>query len=123
MQELQKKNKILIVIDHHISSKEIVESLPGHVFALEKSGAKLAWEYFHPNVEAPELIDYISDGDIWPHMLPDWKEVESYIHTHELTFKDFESLEKSLATDKKEVVRIGGIVSKQFDKHVNEHID
>ena len=46
MQELQKKNKTLVVIDHHISSKEIVESLPGHVFALEKSGAKLAWEYF-----------------------------------------------------------------------------
>ena len=51
------------------------------------------------------------------------KKLKGYIHTHEFTFKDFDSLEKSLAKDKKEVVRIGGIVSKQFDKHVNEHID
>ena len=30
-----------------------------------KSGAMLAWEYFHPGTEVPMLIKHISDRDLW----------------------------------------------------------
>ncbi|HMZ57081.1 MAG TPA: hypothetical protein PLT48_19690, partial [Nitrospira sp.] len=30
-----------------------------------KSGALLAWEYFHPNTEVPMLIQHIDDRDRW----------------------------------------------------------
>lgn len=30
-----------------------------------KSGAMLAWEYFHPNKDVPDLISYIDDRDRW----------------------------------------------------------
>jgi hypothetical protein len=34
-----------------------------------KSGARLAWEFFHPGTEVPLLIQYIEDNDLWRHRL------------------------------------------------------
>lgn len=39
-----------------------------------KSGALLAWEYFHPNAEAPMLIRHIDDYDRWQFKLDGTKE-------------------------------------------------
>ncbi len=38
-----------------------------------KSGAMLAWEYFHPGTEVPMLIKHIDDHDRWQFKLPGTK--------------------------------------------------
>lgn len=40
-------------------------------FDLDKSGARLAWEHFHPGEPAPLLIAHIEDQDLWRFRLPD----------------------------------------------------
>lgn len=63
----------LVLLDHHQSAKEKVDGYqmrctgckPLFRFDLTKSGARLAWEYFHPGTQVPELIDYIQDRDLW----------------------------------------------------------
>ena len=40
-----------------------------------KSGAMLAWEYFHPNTEVPMLIKHIDDYDRWQFNLKGTKEI------------------------------------------------
>ena len=35
------------------------------VFDLEKSGARLAWEHFHPNETTPLLLRHIEEQDLW----------------------------------------------------------
>ncbi len=122
-EELQKNNNKLVIIDHHISSKDTVKSVPGYVFELNKSGAKLAWEYFHPDTAVPELIEYISDGDLWSHKLPQWREVEEYIYNQELTFANFDSIQDLLENNKDKIVEIGKLFTTNFDKLVNEHIE
>lgn len=42
-----------------------------------KSGALLAWEYFHPNTSVPYLIQLIDDRDRWVFNYPDTKEVHA----------------------------------------------
>lgn len=39
-------------------------------FDLEKSGARLAWEHFHPDEPAPLAIAHIEDLDLWRFRLP-----------------------------------------------------
>jgi oligoribonuclease NrnB/cAMP/cGMP phosphodiesterase (DHH superfamily) len=39
-----------------------------------KSGAMLAWEFFHPTVDAPELIRHIEDYDLWRFKISGTKE-------------------------------------------------
>jgi uncharacterized protein len=120
--ELIAKNKSLTIIDHHSSDKETIMSVPNHSFSLENSGAKLAWLYFHPNETVPELIEYISDGDTWAHVLPSWREIEGYIHNYDLTYKDFDELDTKFRTDKKGIIEVGAILMRQFDKQVEEHV-
>jgi hypothetical protein len=39
-------------------------------FNLEKSGARLAWEHFHPEVQPPLALRHIEDQDMWRFVLP-----------------------------------------------------
>lgn len=41
------------------------------IFHLQKSGARLAWEYFHPDTPLPKLLQHIEDQDLWRFTLPD----------------------------------------------------
>lgn len=44
-----------------------------------KSGALLAWEYFHPDTEVPMLIKHIDDRDRWQFKLDGSKELHAYL--------------------------------------------
>lgn len=59
----------LVMLDHH---KSAAEKLTGFAcrcgvvhFDMSKSGARLAWEFFHPQEPVPALIQYVEDRDIW----------------------------------------------------------
>ena len=59
----------LVMLDHH---KSAAEKLTGFAcrcgvvhFDMAKSGARLAWEFFHPQAPVPDLIRYVEDRDIW----------------------------------------------------------
>ena len=65
LEKLKKDNKKVIVIDHHISNKEIIKNASAYVFNNNHSGAVLAWKYFNPNKKTPILLRYIEDQDLW----------------------------------------------------------
>lgn len=121
--ELQAKNKKFVILDHHVSVQTLVENTAGSIFSGTDSGAKIAWKYFHPETKVPALIEYLSDGDTWAHALPLWREVEGYIHVHELEFSVFEQLEEELENRLDSVIEKGKILNKQFDNLVKEHME
>src|SRR5688572_27366216 len=43
------------VLDHHLGNKANVESMPTFVFDETRSGATIAWSYFHPDTPVPTL--------------------------------------------------------------------
>lgn len=68
--------KRVVWLDHHKTAFEMwcgkekgqhYETEGKHHIVLDnyKSGALLAWEYFHPNTEVPMLIQHIDDRDRW----------------------------------------------------------
>lgn len=121
--DLREKAEKFVVLDHHVSAKELVESLPGSVFSETDSGAKIAWKYFHPDTKVPLLIEHLSDGDTWAHALPDWEKIESYIHTHELSFAVFEKLDQELEGGFDAVLEKGTLLLNYFNKLVDEHVE
>jgi hypothetical protein len=64
--EIEEKAELVVVVDHHISAKQ---DLIGHGdakernyhFDMDKSGARLAWEFFNPEQKVPLLIRYVED--------------------------------------------------------------
>lgn len=69
MLEMADGAAMVIVLDHHKTAQEALESLEHDnlriVFDMEKSGAVLSWEYFHPDRPVPLLLRHIQDRDLW----------------------------------------------------------
>jgi hypothetical protein len=101
--ELAKLAGRVVVLDHHVSARdrfEADEKLADllrvgdhHVdFDLTQSGAVLAWRYFHPGDDVPELLRYVQDQDLWTWKLPGSEEVNAAIGSYPHTFQDWEKL-------------------------------
>ena len=95
----------LIVLDHHVTARErfandlgVQNALAGrghHIhFDLSHSGAMLAWNYFHPDEPAPDLLRYVEDQDLWAWKLPASEEVNAALASYP---RDFETWEKLAA--------------------------
>lgn len=59
----------VVVLDHHQTAREALEGC-NHpkvevVFDMERSGAVIAWNYFHPDDSVPMLLQYVQDRDLW----------------------------------------------------------
>ncbi|MFZ4539230.1 DHHA1 domain-containing protein [Propionivibrio sp.] len=66
------------LLDHHKSAAEqwqgVVPPLNAEItFDMNRSGAQMSWDHFHPSVSRPILIDHIGDRDLWRFDLPDTK--------------------------------------------------
>jgi len=69
MAALDERAAKLVMLDHH---KSAAEKLTGFAcrcgvvhFDMNKSGARLAWEFFQPHTPVPPLLQYVEDRDIW----------------------------------------------------------
>lgn len=65
----------LVMLDHH---KSAAEKLTGFAcscgvvhFDMDKSGARLAWEFFQPAAPVPALVRFVEDRDIWTWQYPE----------------------------------------------------
>ena len=83
------KFRKLTILDHHKSSKELMEEILKHEFAnieivfnLKLSGAQIAWDYFFPGQKRPFFIDYIGDRDLWNWLLKSSQEINFAINKH-----------------------------------------
>lgn len=91
--DVHRKVKKLVVLDHHKTAEAALKDLPFAHFDMEKSGATLAWEYFHPGKDTPDLVKYVEDRDLWRFKLPGTRSLFESLITHgalstELTTKD-----------------------------------
>ena len=80
------KAETLVVLDHHKTGLENVGDLEFVQIDMKHSGAYMAWEYFHPEEEIPEIIKYVEDKDLWKWELPDSKEINAAIESYPFDF-------------------------------------
>jgi uncharacterized protein len=75
LQAIDARAAKLVMLDHH---KSAADRLTGFAcrcgvvhFDMAKSGARLAWEFFHPEATVPDLVRYVEDRDIWAWQYPE----------------------------------------------------
>jgi len=82
----------LLILDHHKTALEDLVDLPASVtlvFDMERSGAMIAWQHFHPNRPAPLLFDYIQDRDLWRFQLSQTREITAAVYSYPITPDNF----------------------------------
>lgn len=127
MLDLELKCKKLVVLDHHVSQKEAIESVKNHVYGTSESGCLLSWNYLFQNTEAPLAILYVSDSDTGQRVLPDHEYVRAYIYKsdNELTISDFDTTLKELSSKEmfEEVKKIGKVLREVNTGMINKYIE
>lgn len=83
----------VVVLDHHKTAKEALADFVGPDpdpanprkvtarFDMNRSGAVLAWEYFHIGKPVPSLLHYVQDRDLWTWALPESRAVSAGLRT------------------------------------------
>ena len=87
--------KRLVMIDHHKNAVEEAATVVSNKFELHadisKSGAVLAWEYFHKE-EIPLVLLYIQDRDLWKFEMPYTKEITASLYHKNYSYKELLSV-------------------------------
>jgi nanoRNase/pAp phosphatase (c-di-AMP/oligoRNAs hydrolase) len=80
----------LYVLDHHKTAEADLAGLPYCSFDMNRSGAGMAWDFFHPGEVRPWIVSYVEDRDLWRFKLPASEEVSLWIRLipHELEAYD-----------------------------------
>ncbi len=127
--------KRVVWLDHHKTAFEMwLGSMPqhgqyvigiGHTVWLDnnKSGAMLAWEYFHPGTEVPMLIRHIDDYDRWQFKMRGTKEFHAALASYKpWTFDQWWRLfydKPGLGTYKRaDLVQEGKAILRAHNQHV-----
>lgn len=103
----------VVLVDHHKTAIDdlsflIDEGSPyyqenfGWYVDLERSGAMLAWDYWHTdsnghslpymNLECPPLLKHIQDRDLWKFLLPGTREISAALFSYPYDFDTWDKL-------------------------------
>lgn len=96
---LVKEANSLIVIDHHKSAMVELHDVSCTHFDMTHSGAMLAWKFFHPGKEAPRMIKYIEDRDLWKWEMSYSKEFSAAFDMVPFDFEEFDKFLDDSAVD------------------------
>lgn len=96
---LMKEAKGFLVIDHHKSAMVELHDVSCTHFDMNHSGAMLSWRFFHPGKEAPRLIKFIEDRDLWKWEIPYSKEFSAAFDMVKFDFEEFDKYLDDSAVD------------------------
>lgn len=87
-------------------------------FDMHKSGARMAWEFCHPQYEVPNLIKWIEDRDLWRFALRETRAVSAALRSHPHDM----SLWHGFLRDSSDLVRDGAALLRSHEKNVQAFI-
>jgi len=88
--------KALTVLDHHEGVQDVVKSIPNHVYDANRSGATIAWDYFHPGEPTPKLLKYVEDDDLYRFKLPETRAILAYLSVQPFDFVAWDAVATEL---------------------------
>lgn len=141
--EICKVAKHVVLIDHHKTAIDDLRCLQDfdHIdfqnnfswyVDLERSGAMLAWDYFHNADKSkpgdiaymypPKLLEYVQDRDLWKFKLDRTREISAAVASHEYTFENWDTLMGSDVTALLNLSHAGAAIERKHQKDVADLI-
>lgn len=101
----------VMILDHHKTAAESLEGLDFAIFDMNRSGALIAWEYFHPDSPIPLLIQHISDRDLWKHEINGSRAVHSLLKSFKFDFETWEQFSIDLEKNPDTIYNAGNVIN------------
>lgn len=120
---LMANNKRVTAIDHHVTREAIVKLTQDYSYAIDHSGAVLAWKYFHPQKQVPRLLLHIEDNDLWKFALSHTEDIRAVLKSKARDFKIWDGVARKLENKKQRAVLIKkGETLREFEKMLIQEI-
>lgn len=120
--EMAEKAKSILILDHHKTAVADLVDLPSNVitvFDMERSGARIAWDYFFPDETPPPLLLHIEDRDLWRFALTKTREIQANVFSYPYDFQVWDEL---MAANVGDLVKDGEAIERKHFKDINELI-
>jgi len=117
----------LVLLDHHLSAAEKLTGFKcrcGVVhFDMKKSGARLAWEFFHPQQSVPDLVRFVEDRDIWVWQYPQSAGFLAALDMEPFEFVRWQAIANFDATELAAYIERGRAMDEKFTKLAQAMVD
>ena len=107
------------VAQDHMENANINGAIIYQLFDMERSGAGLAWDFFHGG-ERPPLVLYVEDRDLWRFKLLHSRAVNAFIFSHEYTFENWAEINDLMISDPGAVIGAGAAIERKHHKDIAE---
>lgn len=89
-------------------------------FDMEKSGARLAWEYFHPDAPVPKFVQIVEDRDLWRFELHGTREIAAAVFSYPYDFDVWNVLAERCEEHIGGLVTEGAAIERKHHKDIRE---
>ena len=89
----------LTVLDHHKTAEANCQGLDFCTFDMKRSGCRMAWDHFFPEVPPPEWLLRIEDRDLWRFSHPETKDVHAYVTSLPMTMENWDEIHETALED------------------------
>jgi len=130
----------ITLLDHHLSAMDVWR---GHLGAAAgdtlrhktehldlffdngKSGAYLAWEFFHKGKDVPLFIRHISDGDLWRFALPGTQAFTAYLRAFPRDIPVWDGIFREMETQEgaRKIIATGADINRFYEAQVQSIFD
>jgi oligoribonuclease NrnB/cAMP/cGMP phosphodiesterase (DHH superfamily) len=144
--------KSIVILDHHKTAQADLEpfwfreSSPGAIsandidgmlrdlselnrpaiialFDMDRSGARMTWDFCHPTAKVPDLIRFVEDRDLWRFDYPQTRAFSLWLRSHAYDFltwnRIMQQLEKATAADiMRQAIAIEAFYNQKIDEMV-----
>jgi len=127
LMEIATQAKTVLILDHHKSAEADLVDLPENVtafFDMNRSGAMMAWEYFHPDKIPSFLIKHVQDRDLWRFSMEQTRAFQANLFSMEYTFENWDMVNNICADDYNywSFVQAGEAIERKHFKDIKELI-
>ncbi len=123
MEAMFLKAKSLLVLDHHKSAQADLDGLPFAVFDMQRSGAGMAWDWFHPGQSRPAMVNLVEDDDLWRHALQGTREFQLRLDMEPMNFANWERIAGMSEQELAAFIAEGVVLKRAFDGEVARLLD
>jgi len=96
MDAIKERAASFTVLDHHEGVEAVSTSMPAFVYDPTRSGATIAWSFFHPEVPVPYLLKIIEDDDLFRFSDDNTKPLLSYLSVLPFSFEFWNEIARML---------------------------
>lgn len=77
---------------HYLAAAEVGDGIVCALFDMDRSGAGIAWDFFHPGKARPALVDHVEDRDLWRFALHGTREIQAAVFSYPYRFEVWDQL-------------------------------